>query len=197
MIATADVLLPPAPRCPDYEAEAGRHTACPESSAWAAETPGDASGAVVHVALGLDPGDDAPAEAPAVLILEPVDAEEGTQEDRLMVEGADGVGVEQPQPGGVGEDTCAGAGAAWSEKSLWHTVSSPPSTGMPAVASCSRRNSRAAAVIWAADQSRGRKAMNTSPCWKLRISRPLASIPRSLGATSESTSSRCLSSRCT
>ncbi|MEV7816286.1 hypothetical protein AB0P05_37245 [Streptomyces flaveolus] len=110
MIATADVLLPPAPRCPGYDAEAGRHTACPESSAWAAETPGDASGAVVHVALGLDPGDDAPAEAPAVLVLEPVDVEKGTQEGRLMVEGADDVGAEQPQPGGVGEDTCAGAG---------------------------------------------------------------------------------------
>ncbi|MEV5176702.1 hypothetical protein AB0L10_37765 [Streptomyces flaveolus] len=103
---------------------------------------GDASGAVVHVALGLDPGDDAPAEAPAVLVLvlEPVDVEEGTQEGQLMVERADDVGAEQ---------------------------------------------------------SRGRKAVNTSPCWKLRISRPSASLPRSLGATSEPTSSRCLSSRCT
>ncbi|KOV81886.1 hypothetical protein ADL02_22650 [Streptomyces sp. NRRL WC-3723] len=197
MIATADVLLPPAPRCPGCDAEAGRHTACPESSAWAAETPGDASGAVVHVALGLDPGDDAPAEAPAVLVLEPVDVEKGTQEGRLMVEGADDVGAEQPQPGGVGEVTCAGAGGRLvGEVVVAHRLlatldrQAGGRVVQPAQQPC-------AAVIRAADQSRGRKAVKTSPCWKLRISRPLASIPRSLGATSEPTSSRCLSSRCT
>ncbi|MEV6173923.1 hypothetical protein AB0L99_37635 [Streptomyces sp. NPDC051954] len=69
---------------------------------------GDTSGTIMHVALGLDPGNDAPAEAPTVLVREPVHVEEGTQQGKLAAEIAGDIGAEQPQPGGVGESRVRG-----------------------------------------------------------------------------------------